>query len=131
MGVTLGGTQVGMAEKCLNVTDIGTAFQKMRGKGVTQAVYRKFLGNTRAGRGFGKDVLGGTYGQRAVGGLTGEKPSVNRVIRNVPFELRGGFLRKYSTAIFAAFALAYVNHTAAQVNVLALERDNFADAQSR
>jgi hypothetical protein len=83
MGVAFGGAQTGVAEKALDIADVGTVFEKMGGEGVTQSVNRSFfdcmrgvrstlrqihypnnnpwvVDNSGAGSGFLKNPLGGT-----------------------------------------------------------------------
>ena len=61
MGVAFGGTKAGVTEEGLDITNVGTAFQKMSGKRVAQTVNRDFF------RGF---LHGGRLCRKCVGRQT-------------------------------------------------------------
>ena len=112
VGVTFGGAETGVAQKRLDVADVGAAFQEVSGESVAQAVDRELFGDCGAMDGFVEDMLGGTDGQRAGGGLTGKEPGLNMVKGTIFGEKPGGFFRKNGTTIFAAFPLSDIYNIA-------------------
>ena len=60
MGVALGGTEVGVAEECLDIAYVGAVFKEVGGKGMTEAMDGCFFGDLGAADGVFKNFLGGT-----------------------------------------------------------------------
>jgi len=117
MGVAFGGAEVGVAEKGLDVADVGSAFEEVGGEGVTEAVDRGFCASGGAADGFFVNVLGGADCQGSAWGLAGEKPGFYVIKIAVFGDETGGLFRKKRATVFAALSLPDINHLAGNVNV--------------
>lgn len=60
VGVALGGTEGGMAQEFLDVTNIGAIFKKVGGKGVAEAMDRDGFVDLGVFKGLDENVLGGS-----------------------------------------------------------------------
>ena len=81
MGVAFGGTKAGVTEEGLDITNVGTAFQKMSGKRVAQTVDRDFFRDFCMEDGFVENVLGGS--NREWAGLAAKAIFESRKGRNI------------------------------------------------
>ena len=130
VGVALGGAEGGVTEEGLNVADVGAAFKEVGGKGVAEAVNRKFFGDFGATDSVVENVLGRTDCQRTSGSLAGKKPGLYSVKSIVFIEKTGCLFGEQRAAVFTAFAKLNIDNLTGQINMLSFESDYFADSQT-
>ena len=127
VGISLCGTEGGMAEKGLNVTDVGAAFKKVGGKSMAKAVNREFFVDFGTVDGVVEDVLGGTDCQWTGGRLAREKPGLYSIKCIVFIEKTGGLFGQKRATVFAAFTALNIDNFAGQIYMLLFEGDYLAD----
>ena len=91
VGVAFGGAEVGVTEEGLDVTDVGTAFEEVGGKGVAQAVDRGFFADFCAREGSVKNILGGADRKVAGRGKAGKEPALYTIKRTIFTDKTSGF----------------------------------------
>ena len=72
MGIAFGGAEICVTEEGLDIANVGTAFQKMSGEGMTETVDRGFFIDLGLMDSVVKNVLGGSYRKMACRWLSGE-----------------------------------------------------------
>ena len=128
--LTRRGFQVGVTEQDLNGTKIGSSFQQVRGKGVSQGMRMNRFGNTGCQGGVATSQVDCLRADSPGAVERGKQPVSGPLGSPIPAQQFQQFGGQQSLPVLAAFALAHPQHVAASIDVARLELGGFRDTES-